>query len=330
MKLTKSKPLVHFLGSDAHLGFLDRIFIKNESKEPGLNERMFHEDFSQLFHYSNRRDANLFDLTTNDEGLTERLLANVKTQYGPHGIDATVREWAEEISTTLVWENRAYYYLWEDLASDELRISSFGPNGVSTLLGLTFQWVPRHTHRHWDRDNEKKPREIRLLERSKILRFKMPRTLRQMLRAQNRTLATIDRHQYGITSLYPQATHEDPNPTQHFDFSVWRDTQDIALYRSTQRTGWSGRKYDGSKRSDFFDCHRLIRFRRNQLILRDDILKQLGSELTRVGKQFNAKYGVTIKASKQLPSIEQLNDLEARLKDETVAFSELVDFCYKA
>nr|WP_321525145.1 hypothetical protein [uncultured Cohaesibacter sp.] len=330
MKFSRSRPLVHFHNKEAQFGFLDRIFVRNEGKEPDLNQRMFDEDFSLIFNYSNRRNEDLFDITTSDQDLTERLLGSVYTRYGPHGVEKTVREWTEEIAKALIWSGKAYYHLWDESDSDNIRISSFGPNGVSTLLGITFQWVPSYKELHWDRDDEEKPREVRLLDGQKVIRFKMPKALRQILRSQNRTLATIDRHQYEITGFHLRATHEDPNPTNHFDFRVWKDNQDRALYRATRLTGWNGRQYDGAKRSDFFDCHRLIRFRRNQLILRDDILKQLSSELTRVGRQFNAEYEVRIEADEKLPSVEQLNDLEVRLSIEETSFSEVIDFCYKA
>jgi hypothetical protein len=329
MKFSKSKPLLHFHNGESQLGLLDRIFFATKVKEPGFNRRMFDEDFSRIFHYSNRRSGALFDITTSDRDLTERLLASVETQYSPHGDDETIREWTEEIAGTLILSGKAYYHLWDDHDSEEIRIRSFGPSGVSTLLGVTFQRVPRHTERLWDRDDEEKPREVRLLDGQKVLRFNMPRMLRHILRAQNKTLATIDRHQYRTAKFYPQATHEAPDPANHFDFRVWHEIQDTALYRSTRKTGWNGRKYDGSKRSDFFDCHRLIRFRRNQLILRDDILKQLSSELTRVGQQFSGEYEVKIGATEKLPSVKQLDILEARFSCEDAAFSEVIDFCYK-
>lgn len=214
--------------------------------------------------------------------------------------------------------------------SDSIRISSFGPSGVSKLLGVTFQWVPRHTERNWDQDDEEKPREVRLLDGHTVLHFTMPKMLRRILRAQNRNLATIDRHRFEATNFHPQATHEDPNPTNYFDFRVWRDNQDQALYRSTRQTGWNGRKYDGSKRSDFFDFYRQIRFRRNQPLLRDNILHQISSELTRVGREYDASYTVSIASTDELPKVAHLDDLEARLSREEASFTEVIDFCFKS
>lgn len=329
MKFSRSRPSLRFNNREAQIGFLDRVFIRKEGKEPGFYRRMFDEDFSSIFHYSNRRSGGLFDVTTSNQELTERLLASIDTRYGPHGSDETVREWAEEIAESLIWSGKAYYHLWDAPDSDNIRISSFGPSGVSIFLGVPFQWVPRQKVRHWNREDEEKQREVRLLDGHKVLRFTMPKMLRRILRAQNRTLATIDRHRFETANFLPQATHEDPNPTSHFDFGVWQDNQDKALYRATVQTGWNGRKYDGSKRSDFFDCHRQIRFRRNQLLLRDDILHQIGFELSRVGREYDAGYAINIAPSTALPKVVQIDDLESRLMREEASFTDVIDFCLK-
>lgn len=330
MVIIRARPLAHFHNERVKIGFLDRLFLRKDRTKPDLNQQMFKEDFSRIFHYSNRRSGDLFHIATNDSALTERLLARVDTRSGSHSVDEIIREWTEEIANTLIFSGKAYFYFWEDSASDDFKIISFGPNGVTTFLNMTFQWVPRRAVLHWNRDTEERPREVRFLDRLRILHFKMPKMLRRMLRAQNKVLSVIDRHQYSLTNFYPEVTHQNPNPKTHFDFGAWRDAQDLALYRSTRGTGWNGRKYDGTKRSDFFECHRRIRFRRNQIILRDDILKQLGSELTSLGKQFNPKYDLTIKPTNRLPSLRQLNELEKRLSDENAAFSEVIDVCLKS
>jgi hypothetical protein len=167
------------------------------------------------------------------------------------------------------------------------------------------------------------------MDAAKVMRFDMPTSIKRMLSAQNRTLAVLDKHQFGGANYYTQPTHENPNPANHFDFHVWRDTQERALYRATQSSGWNGRKYDSAKRSDFFDCHRLIRFRRNQLMLRDDILNQLSGEFSRVGKGYKAEFSVEVSGTDELPSVAHLNELEMRLAREEVGFNEIIEYCYK-
>lgn len=329
MKIFRAEPLRRHHYHDVHLGLIDRLLVKSERERPDFNRRMFDEDFASLFLSMNRRSGNLFDIVSNDDEFTQKLLGNIKTRYAPHSVDETIRELVEEIAQSLIWSGRAYFFLHDDTEQEKIHVASFSSDGVVRLFGTHIQWVPKRRERHWDRDDKELPREIRILDAAKIMRFDMPTPIKRMLSAQNRTLAVLDKHQFGEVNLYSQATHENPNPANHFDFRVWRDTQERALYRATRRTGWNGRKYDSTKRSDFFDCHRLIRFRRNQLLLRDDILNQLSGELSRVGKGYKAEFSVEISGTDELPNVAHLNELEERLASEEVGFNEIIDYCYK-
>ncbi|WP_298446891.1 hypothetical protein [uncultured Marinobacter sp.] len=329
MKIFRAEPLHQHHFHDVHLGLIDRLLVKRERERPDFNRRMFDEDFARLFRSMNQRSGNLFDIVSNDEELTQKLLGNIKTRYAPHSVDETIRELVEEIAQSLIWSGRAYFFLHDDTEQEKIHMASFSSDGVVRLFCTYIQWVPKRLERHWDRDDEEIPREIRILDAAKVMRFDMPTPIKRMLSAQNRTLAVLDKHQFGEANFHSQATHENPNPTNHFDFRVWRDTQERALYRATRRTGWNGRKYDSTKRSDFFDCHRLIRFRRNQLLLRDDILNQLSSELSRIGKGYKAEFSVEISGTDELPNVSHLNELEVRLASEEVGFNEIIDYCYK-
>lgn len=329
MKIFKSEPIPRYHVHDVHLGFIDRLLVETKRESPDFNRQMFDEDFVGLFHSMNGRSGNLFEIVSNDDELIQKLVSNVKTRYAPHPVDESIRKLVEEIAQSLIRFGRAYYFLHDDIEQEEIRVASFSSDGVVRLFGMYIQWVPKRMERHWDRDDEELPREIRILDAAKIMRFDMPTSIKRMLSAQNRTLAVLDKHQFWGAKNYSQATHENPNPTNYFDFRVWRDTLDRALYRATRSTGWNGRKYDSSKHSDFFDCHRLIRFRRNQLLLRDDILNQLSRELSRVGKSYKVEFSVEISGTDQLPSVAHLNELEVRLAHEEVTFKEIIDYCYK-
>jgi hypothetical protein len=329
MKFLRTEPLRQHRFDDTQFGFLDRLFIKREKERPDFNQRMFDEDFSRIFNFESRHGGKLFKVGSNNQELTERLLANVQTRNGPREVDETVREWLEDIVQSLLWVGAAHYYLSDDAQDDDIHILSFGPSGVVRIFGCICQWVPKRIERSWDKDGEESPRELRILDSTRVMRFELPKAISRMLRAQNKTLSVLDRHQFDEINLHPRATYENPNPINYFDFSVWRDAHDRALYRSTRRTGWNGRKYHSPKCSDFFNLHRMITFRRNQLSLRDDVLRQLCSELTKVGKHYDDNFFVQISLTDQLPSIEQLDQLEVELSREEAGFNDVIDFCYK-
>lgn len=261
--------------------------------------------------------------------LSDRLLGNVRTRYGPHPVDETIYELIEEIAQSLVWFGAAHYFLHDDADKNETYVASFPTDRVFSCLGRHFQYLPKRIETHWGKQDEELPREIRFLDRTKVLCFWLPKSIKRILLSQNKILAMLDKHQGTSTRFFPQATHENPNPQNYFDFRVWREVEDRVLYRATRKTGWNGRKHDATKRSDFFDCFRRLRFRRNQLILRDALLQQLSDELSRVGRYYESGFRVKISPTDALPSIEELDELTARLSREEVGFSDVIDFCFK-
>lgn len=328
MKIAKIAPFGHYYVDDLRLSFIDKLFIKPKHRHPSFNRNMFDEDFAGIFRSASRRSDNLFSVESSNDELTQRLFRNTRTRHGHQCIDEIVRELVEEIAQSLIWYGTAYYFLYDTFEQEEIHIAPFSAIGVFHFFNMYFQLVPKRLERHWDGDDKELPRELRILDSTKLMQFNMPRSIRQMLSKQNRILAALDKHQYDGTGFYLKATHENRNPKNDFNFHVWRDTQEQVLYRATRDTGWNGRKYS-SKCSDFFICHRLIRFRRNQLILRDHILDQLSNEFTRVGRQYNAAFYVTISPTNVLPKIDKLNDLEARLLTEEVSFTEVLNICYE-
>lgn len=327
MKIFKAEPLHRHNFPDEKVGVIDCLFIKRERQHLGFNRRMFDEDFARIFLSKNRHNGDLFKIVSNDDELVQKLLANVRTRYSSHSIDKTIRKLTEEIAQSLIFFGRAYYFLHDDSERNEFHVASFGPEGVVSLFGTHIQWIPKRRERYWEQDGQVSPREIRILDATKVMRFDMPIAIKRKLSIQNRTLTSLDKHQFEADNFQPPATYENPNPISHFDFSIWKNSQERAFYRAARSTGWDGRKYDSSKRSNFFDCHRLIRFRRNQLLLRDDILNQLSAELSKIGKGYKSKFSVTISGTDKLSSISQLNELEVKLTHEEVDFKEITDYC---
>lgn len=329
MRIVRGTPSHRHDFYEKNPSFFDRFFIKLRRERPEFNRRMFDEDFSRIFCHYDRHKETLFEVTSSNYQLSDRLLGNVKTRYGPHPIDETIRSVVEDIAQSLIWFGEAYYFLHDDLEKEETHIASFSAKRIFSFGGSYFQFLPRRLERCWDSDDEVIGRELRILDRKKLMHFRLPRSIKRLLFAQNSILSSLDKHQHSSTHFLPKVTHEAPYPQNDFDFKAWQDSYDLSLYRATRRTGWNTRKHDFSKQSDFFNCYRMIRFRRNQLVLRDQILAQLGKELTRVGNHYQAGFRIEFSPTKTLPSIIELNNLEARLSREEASFTEVLDFCLK-
>lgn len=327
MKIFRAKPLQWFDYLNEKHGLVDSIFIKREPQKRQYNRQMFNEDFANVYNSIGLPNNNQFEIVSNDNEHLKKLLGNVKTRYSPHSIDETIRELTEEIAQSLVWSGRAFYFLYDDSEQNKIHVASFSASGVMRFFGQHIQWVPKRKDRQLFEGEEEFPREIRILDAAKVMRFDMPTLIKRMVSAQERAFGPIDKSRLLISELRSHATYENPNPTNYFDFRVWKDTEEHALLRATRSTGWNCRNIDLSKQSVFFSLHRLIRFRRNQLLLRDYVLMQLSSELSRVGKSYKNDFSIDISVSDELPSITGLNELELKLGREEVEFDEIINYC---
>ena len=331
MKIVKGKPEYHCYFDTENMGLLERLFISPLREREGFYQGMFNQDFSQIFKSFRRRNEAIFSIKSNDNVLAEKLLGNIKGRQSRHCLDDTLREWVEEIAQELLHLKSAYYFLYEYTEKEELYLVPLSSVNLFQFFNICIQLLPKRRKEHWNSDGELLPAELRILDRSKLIRIDISSATKQLLSAQNRILRALDKHHYDYNNILfvPEATYENPRPKSNFDFNYWGDTQDKALYRATRGTGWMGRKQDSSKHSDFFDCYRLLRFKRNQLILRDNILFQLGKELTRVGQQYNPEFEVVISTTKALPTITELDKWKEQLSQEKVGFNDIIDFCYE-
>lgn len=311
---------------ELQLHWIENLLVKPGVRPDGTNQNMFRQDFLNIFHYSNRDSGNQFEIHANNDQLTNSLLGNVKSRRSRRTIDESVRELVEQIAQSLIYHDRAYFYLHKN--DEEFHIVPHSSECIFSLAGILVQYVPRRLEKHWDREDVLRERELRILDRRTTIHFSWPRAVYQKIQAQNKILAVIDKYDGSVALKFQsQVTHENPNPTNVFDFKKWEAKHDLALFRATRLTGWHARKHHHPRKSDFFDCIRRIRFRRMQLSLRDDLLNQLGRELTRVGREYWPSYRISISPSEILPRVAELDDLERRLIQEEASFTEVMNYC---
>lgn len=330
MKVHKAEPLINYYPYTIYFGWLERLFIKTERDSLGFYRKMFAEDFAQLFYSFNHRTTKFFELTSNDEELANKLLKSVRTNLGSDTIDEAIRHFVEDISKSLTFQGNAYYFLHKDYEQDRIHTVQFDSFGVMRFLNTYLQWIPKRIERDEYNDSKHLPRELRFFGACNVLRFYIPGPIKSLLSSQNKVLDTIDSHDRTAEKYFFSGSNDGRlNQKTNFEFDYWKKLQDKALFKSTRLTGWGCRAYNHPKKSDFFDCHRLIRLRRNQVNFRDALLSQISSELSRVGKAYKSDFSMTITCTDSLLSYSKLNELEAKLKVESVGFDEISDYCFE-
>lgn len=329
MRIIRGEPLHSYYSDDENLNFIERFIARNKGVMEGFYQRMFNEDFSRVFRTSRVKKGPLFNIDSNDEVLAKRLLENISSQYSSRSTDENICTWVEQIAQSLLFSKTAYYFFHDIHEKEEFRIVRLSPDDIFKLFNTHIQLVPKRFESHWKSDGELLPRELRILEASKLIRFNICNSIKKLLSDQNRTLSLLDHYRHNKLEFYSQATYENPRPKNYFDYSYWSETQDKALYLATHETGWNARNLGPSERSVYFDYYRMIRFRRNQLIFRDNILFQLGEELTRVGRQYNEVFSIVISPTNALPKVEELNELEELFSQEKVSFTKIMDYYFE-
>lgn len=327
MKLRQKEPSF-FINSELTLTAIERWLIGHSERMGNLNQNMFREDFDNIFVGSSRRSTATFKIVSSNPDLQQELLDSFVARRGYSRGVSVIEEIVDEVTQSLLHHDKAVYCLFEG-ESGERFFRLIPSNTIFRFAGLAFQYVPKRLERHWESDGTHLGREIRILPKRRLLFFDWPKAIRRKIRAQNRTLKVLDKyaHEGGIKHM-PRPTHENPNPKNYFDFSVWREARDYALFNATRLTGWSGRQSSNPRRSDFFICHRLIRFRKLQVELASHILNSLSRQLSAFGQQQERGFEIQISLNEVYQSISQLEELESRLEKEEVSFREVRDYCY--
>ncbi|MCY4101207.1 MAG: hypothetical protein OXF46_09845, partial [Rhodobacteraceae bacterium] len=193
MKIVKDEPSHQYLFRDENPGFMDKIFLtKYERNDHDL--WMFNQDFTNLFRSQNQSMDNLFSIDSNDKELTEKLFQNIQTRYSPYSVDGTIRELVKEIAQSLICFGSSYYFLHIETDGIPFRLVPINAETVFCLLGVYFQYIPKRIERNWDQDDKELSREIRILDRDKLICFNIPGTLKLILSKQNRILTTLYKH----------------------------------------------------------------------------------------------------------------------------------------
>lgn len=323
----KSKPLLWHLNHEAKLELIDKLFVRSKRQNCDFHLRMFNEDFSQVFRSINNYDNDCFEVSSSCDELLLKLMSSTSSKYSRSSLDHNIFMLVKEICQSLIWFDTAYYYCYDDPEQGEVILRPFAPKGIIRLADIYIQWVPKRIEKNIDCEDTLHPRELHVLDSAKIMRFELSYYFKRILSKQRYVLNRIDKSDPASMHLNKLPTYENPNPTNYFDFQLWSKINERILYRASQSTGWSVRN-SASNLSDFFVCYRLLRFRRNQLLLRDMVIDQLSVQLTKLGKSYNPDFSVKISTTNNLSSVQDINELENKLAREEIGFDEIFSNVY--
>ncbi|WFL76865.1 hypothetical protein P7228_12800 [Altererythrobacter arenosus] len=290
---------------------------------------MFLQDLEHLVPLGSRRERDAyFDLETNDKPLAELVLASLDRQYNSRHIADALRHFLSSTAMELFYSGHSVIQITAKFENNKWDVRSLHPNSSRILaIGSTLiQVLPERESRRLGLEREILPQEIRVLDRSRLLRIELPADLRRKRKRLMKRLSLLSRISYPDTEkLFPRTTLENPNPKNNlWDFSAFRRNWEIALFQAIRDTGWNARDYYGEEKSDFFTSVWRLRFRKFQAALRIEIIRQLNEQIPPIIRKVNPDFTMTIREQGMLSPAE-LTEMERQLYAGEISFKEVID-----
>jgi hypothetical protein len=249
----------------------------SELDEQPLYRHMFQEDIQSIRFSARLRGTD--ERTFRFEG-TEEECAKANSLCAAIAHDDHYRT-AENIAGAigsvlqeLCFYGRSMFEITEDQENSEYSFSSLSPNYVWGLFSYYLQIAPRGAWPYLDR-------EYALLNKASIWQVEMPRELGGV-RGFRRILKELS----AWSSFGPGFVQEDLKKQQmpnEFIFTEYRRAHQVSLYRATKMWGWDCRDRSTNYLTEFYEFHRHFTFKWAQALLRDHIIRELNSLVSRLG-----------------------------------------------
>lgn len=290
---------------------------------------MFLQDLEHLVPLGSQRTRDAyFDLETNDKPLAARVLAALDRQYNSLHTDDALRHFLSSTVMELFYSGHSVIQIAAKFENNEWNVRSLHPNSsrILSIGSVLIQVLPERESHGLAVERETLPPEIRVLDRSQLLKISLPSDLKRKRKRLIKRLRLLSKLSYPDTEkLFPKTTLENPNPQNNpWDFSVFRKNWDVALFQAVRETGWNARDYSGEEKSDFFTSVWRLRFRKFQAALRIEIIRQLNAQIPRIIRQVNPDFSMTITEKGMLTPAE-LAEMERQLYSGEISFKTVID-----
>lgn len=226
----------------------------------------------------------------------ELLKAGFPTHHGdPRYVTEAICDFVDQTTHILICYGKAFYeivYTYSD--EDKTKIDGFRFNhvynsNIHSWFGLYWQCIPKAARDRLVDDDEDKKRFIWLPPKHMFV-LSFPR----QLGGAHRLRKTIDQLAWVSKETIPKFSMKDMELQKQqpgYEFSLYRENQDIFVMKLTKGLGWPARSLSSEKLLEFYQLYRYLRFERAKAILREHIINELNRTLIQVGKKvgFSAK-----------------------------------------
>lgn len=256
----------------------------------------------------------------------EILKAGFPTHHGdPRYVTEAICDFVDQTTHILTSYGKAFYeivYTYSDEGKakiDGFKFNHVYNSNINSWSGLYWQFIPKAVRDRFADDGDDKKRFIWLSPNDMFVLSFPPQ-----LGGERRLRKMIDQLAWVSKETVPKFSMKDMELQKQqpgYEFSLYRENQDIFVMKLTKELGWPARSLSSEKLLEFYQLYRYLRFERAKAILREHIIKELNRTLIRVGKKvgFSAKIVLN-----NCYSSKDIDGYISQLIDGKLQFSEII------
>ena len=307
-----------------------RYFITDRSSNRDLNISLYAHMFIEDMHLSvmpiGGRSENInfaVNIDPPSKEVEDLIRLGLCTHHGESwNLTKAVCKFIDEAIHMLAYYGKTYYeiiYFYTDESKNNIKsfmIERILNNNIRDTFGFYWQFIPKNI---LEPEEEVLKRFI-WLPKKDLLVLSIPKAIGGV-KKYKRLLTEL---QWLSKCTIPEFVMEDMSIQQEikgYDFSIYRENQEIFLAKITKHLGWTARGTFSERSFEFYQIYRYLIFERTKAILREYVLNNLNKSLKIIGNKMEFKARIKLEG---IPSHEDYDSYIKQLLNGSLQFSEAV------
>lgn len=307
-----------------------RYFIADKSSNRDLNISLYAHKFIEDMHLGvmpiGGRSENInfaVNIDPPSKEVEDLIRLGLCTHHGESwNLTKVVCKFIDEAIHMLACYGKTYYeiiYFYTDESKNNIEsfmIERIPNNNIRDTFGFYWQFIPKNI---LEPEEEVLKRFI-WLPKNDLLVLSIPKAIGGVKKFK-RLLTEL---QWLSKCTIPEFAMKDMSvqqETKGYDFSIYRENQEIFLAKITKHLGWTARGTFSERSFEFYQIYRYLIFERTKAILREYVLNNLNKSLKIIGNKMEFKARIKLEG---IPSHEDYDNYIKQLIDGSLQFSDAV------
>ena len=320
-----------------------RFYVNSDKKGKDIESSMYTHMLIEDLHlgimpigWQPKRYSFQCVLEPSSDEIEKLIISGLPTHHGtPDYFTEAISDLVEEATHIISYYGRAFYevvFTYADAKKDKIKgfqLINISNNNIKKLLGFYWQYIPKEVIEYRARErsfieqnanDKQEDKRLIWLPRESIFSLDFPRQLGGVAQLKN-TLSNLRWASQETIPKFYMKDMEVQKQQKGYDFTTYRDNQDIFILKLTKHLGWPARSLSSDKLLEFYTLYRYLKFAHTQAVLREYIINKFNVLLCKLGKTIGFKAKIVISNCVSSVQLEKsINDLI----DGKLQFSEVV------